>query len=77
MEWFKTVFLPSLEARMTNPKYPNQIILSPKQADICYKYMNSVQCHGDYGYFTIYEIKIDGKLYQMTTRGKYTFLTVD
>ena len=76
MEWFTNTFLPSLEGRMNNPKYPNLMILSQKQAEICYKYMKAVYCRGDYGGFYNYETRANGKLYQMTIRGKYTFLNV-
>ena len=34
--WFTESFLPSLEKRMKNSKYPNQCILSEKQAEVCY-----------------------------------------
>lgn len=75
-KWFEETFLQSLEARMTNPKYPNQCILSEKQADICYRYMNSRNCSGDYGCFTNYEYTVGNKFYQMTKRGKYHFLSM-
>lgn len=75
MEWFETVFIPSICERMNNPKYPRSAILSDKQADICRKYMNAKQCHGDYGWFTIYESEIDGVVYQLTFRGKYAILS--
>lgn len=75
MKWFTEVFLPSLESRMNNPKYPNSCILSDKQADICYKYMEEISCRGDYGYFNIYQIKVNGHKWTMTQRGRYTFLT--
>lgn len=74
--WFLETFLPSLEARMTNPKYPNRCILSQKQAEICYKYMECSQHRGDYGTFATYELKTEDKWYQMTFAGKYTFLSV-
>lgn len=76
MNWFKDVFIPSLEKKMNNPKYPNQCILSDKQADICRKYMRAVYCRSDYSGFYNYEIVIDNKYYQMTSRGKYHFLTM-
>ena len=78
MKWFTEEFLPSIEKRMTNPKYPNQAILSVKQADVCYRYMTSKQ-HSDCSYgkrFTTYEVTANGKKYMMTERGKYTFLNV-
>lgn len=74
-EWFEKSFLPSLEARMNNPKYPNQCIISQKQADICYKYMREQQHSGDYGCFSTLEYKTDCKFYQVTFRGRYIFLT--
>lgn len=76
MAWFKNEFLPNLEKRMNNPKYPNQCILTEKQAEICYKYMKAVYCRGDYGGFYNYEIEADNKKYVMTKRGNYTFLRV-
>jgi hypothetical protein len=76
MKWFEEVFLPSLESKMNNPKYPNSCILSEKQAEICYKYMKAKSCRGDYGGFTNYEITIGGKYYQMTQRGKYHYLNM-
>lgn len=76
MKWFTDVFLPSLEKRMNNPKYPNQCILTPKQANICYKYMDTKDCHGDYGWFSIYEITVGNKKYQVSKAGKYIFLNM-
>ena len=75
MEWFLNVFLPSIENRMNNPKYPNQAIISENQYEVCAKYFHSVQCHGDYGWFTIWEYRTDDAHYQITRRGKYIFLT--
>lgn len=75
MKWFETVFIPSICKRMNNPKYPRSAILSEKQADICCQYMTPRQCYSDYGWFTIYEITIDGVSYYLRTRGKYTFLS--
>lgn len=75
MKWFTEVFLPSLEKRMNNPKYPNQLILSDKQYDVCLRYMNDKQCHGFYGWFTIYEIEVDNIQYTVTDRGRYHFLS--
>lgn len=77
MKWFTEVFLPSLEKHMNNPKYPNQCILSLKQAEICYRYMNERYCSGDYGGFYNYEIQVGNKYYQLTKRGKYTFLSMN
>lgn len=74
MNWFKDTFLPSLEKRMNNPKYPNSCILSQKQADVCYRYMKCKQHKGDYGTFATYEYETEKALFQMSFAGKYTFL---
>lgn len=73
-KWFEEVFLPSFDKNMNNPKYPNKVILSPKQEDVCIKNMSEKQCHGDYGYFTVYEYKTESANYLLTFSGKYTFL---
>lgn len=74
MKWFLEVFLPSLEKRMNNPKYPNQAIITNNQFEVCSKYFKPRQCYGDYGYFTIYEFAIESASYQITFRGRYIFL---
>lgn len=74
-KWFKEVFLPNVTKTMeNNKKYPYTMILSDKQADICYKYMEAKECKGDYGWFTNYYVESDGKKYMMYTQGRYTFL---
>lgn len=75
--WFENQFIPSLCDRMNNPKYPRSVVLTDRQADICRMYMSPIQCHSDYGYFTIYQKTINGILFQMTFRGRYTFLSRD
>ena len=75
-DWFVGEFLPSLEKRMDNPKYPNTCILSALQAEVCYKYMESIQCKSDYGWFYVYELKVGNKAYQMKKVGRYIFLSV-
>ena len=75
MNWFLETFLPSLEKRMNNPKYPNQTILTDKQLDVCLKYFKPRQCHGDYGCFTNYEFETKTTSYQIFFRGKYNFLS--
>ena len=76
--WFVNEFLPSLEQRMTNPKYPNSCILSEKQADVCCRYMKSEQHSGvDYNWvFTTYNLTVGNKTYTLSTKGSYTFLSV-
>ena len=75
MEWFINNFLKSLDDKFNKSKYPNQIILSTKQASICEKYMDSRECHSDYGYFNILEIFTENYKYQLKYAGKYIFLT--
>ena len=75
MKWFLEVFLPSIEKRMNNPKYPNQAIITRNQFDVCARYFQSVQCHSDYGWFTIWEYRTEEAHYQITFRGQYIFLT--
>ena len=75
MDWFLKTFLPSIEKRMDNPKYPNQTIITRNQFEVCAKYFHSVQCHGDYGWFTVWEFRTEEAHYQITFRGKYIFLT--
>jgi hypothetical protein len=73
-DWFENVFLQSFEEKFKNRKYPNQVIITPAQENICYKYMNVRECHGDYGFFNILEYVTDKAVYQVTYRGKYVFL---
>ena len=74
LTWFTDEFLPSLEQRATNPKYPNQIILSDRQFMVYERYMEYCETRTDYGYNVTYHIKTNGKKYIITFRGKYTFL---
>jgi hypothetical protein len=68
--WFEETFLLSLENRMDNPKYPNQCILSERQADICEKYMKYDR------YYNKYTYEVGTKSYTMRAVGRYTFLTL-
>lgn len=75
-DWFNNTFLPSVTERMeNNQKYPNTMILSEKQENICIRYMRPKQCYGDYGYFTNYEYECNGYKYQMYFHGRYTYLS--
>lgn len=74
-DWFLETFLPSLERRMNNPKYPNQAIITDKQFDVCLKYFKPRECCGDYGCFTNFEFETDKAFYQIFFRGRYTFLS--
>ena len=76
-KWFEDTFLPSFDRQMNNPKYPNRVILSEKQADICFRYMNSKQCRDTYNrYFTQYTYDVGTRHYCMWFAGKYTFLSM-
>lgn len=73
--WFEETFLPSFEEKMHNPKYPNQTILSERQADICRKYMDEKENKGDYGWHTTFSKKVGGTVWYIHTAGRYTFLS--
>jgi hypothetical protein len=73
--WFETEFLPSFEEKMQNPEYPNQAILSERQAEICHKYMDETDCRSDNGkWFVTYKKQIGGTVWYVHTAGRYTFL---
>ena len=77
-KWFEETFLPSLETRMNNPKYPNQAILTDKQEQVCEKYMTYKACTDTYGRdFGIYIYTVGTKHYTMHFAGRYTFLHLD
>ena len=76
--WFEETFLPSLEQRMNNPKYPNQTILSERQQIVCEKYMKEKPCYDTYGRdFMIYTYTVGTKHYTMHFAGRYTFLNME
>lgn len=72
--WFEETFLPSFEEKLHNPKYPNQVILSERQADICRQYMDEQESHTDYGWHTVYRKQVGGTVWYIATAGRYTFL---
>ena len=75
-EWFEDTFLKSFEPKFTNPKYPNQCILTEAQNDICVRYMESHHSHNsDYNRFwAYYTYDVGGTHYLLTQRGRYYFL---
>lgn len=73
-EWFEETFLPSFEAKMHHPKYPNQTILSDKQAEICRRYMDEEEVHTGYGWKTSYYKTVGGNRWYIYSQGRYTFL---
>lgn len=76
-KWFLEVFLPSaIDKMQSNKKYPNTMILSDKQADVCYRNMEHKESHTDYGWIGYNEITVDGYVVTMSRRGRYTFLNV-
>lgn len=76
-KWFLEVFLPgAIEKMQNNRKYPNTMILSDKQADVCYRNMEHKESHTDYGRIGYNEISVDGFVVTMYKKGRYTFLEV-
>ena len=76
-KWFLEVFLPgAIEKMQNNRKYPNTMILSDKQADVCYRNMEHKESHTDYGWIGYNEISVDGFVVTMYKKGRYTFLGV-
>lgn len=76
-KWFLEVFLPSaIEKMQNNRKYPNTMILSDKQADVCYRNMEHKESHAEYGWIGYNEISVDGFVVTMYKKGRYTFLSV-
>ena len=75
-KWFEETFLPSIETRMNNPKYPNQAIISEKQFEICVRNMKGEQ-HIDSDYrkaFMTYTYQIGKTIYMAYQQGRYYFL---
>lgn len=74
--WFEETFLPSFDSKMNNPKYPDQCILSEKQAEICWKNMEHHDGYdSDYRKSFVYlTYSIGGTKYMVEYRGRYTFL---
>lgn len=76
-KWFLEEFLPSaIEKMQSNEKYPSTMILSEKQADVCYRNMEHKESHTEYGWVGYSEIAIDGFVVTMFKKGRYTFLSV-
>ena len=74
--WFISVFLPSLEERMNNERYPDSCLLSDRQAEVCMMHMRAEQ-HTDVNYgtaFTNYHYSTGSYDYYLYRRGKYNIL---
>lgn len=70
MGWFLDTFLPSVASRIgSNVQYPNSCIVSEKQADVLWFYMERghAQCQSCI-------VGRDGKTYCMEQRGKWWVL---
>lgn len=74
MEWFNTVFLPSLYDRRKMVRGKTVTYLTEKQAHICRRYMSVRICTGDYGQFYIMEHIYNGDKIQLCEEGKYLVL---
>ena len=88
-KWFEDCFLKSQIDRLNKQRYKvesgkvkkyngwhNSVILTEKQAEVCYRNMSYKQCHGDYGYFSVYTYDTSNHSFVMRTAGKYTFLEI-
>ena len=72
MGWFLDTFLPSVASRIGNNKqYPTSCIVSEKQADVLYFYMERGS-----GATESFIIGNDGKTYSLEQRGKWWTLRV-
>lgn len=70
MGWFLDTFLPSVASRIgSNAQYPNSCIVSEKQADVLYFYMERGS-----GATESYIIGNDGRTYSLEQRGKWWVL---
>lgn len=74
MEWFIEVFLPSLYQKSIQYHGKAATFVTPKQADICRRYMTSKVCNGDYGQFEIFECLFNNNKIQLCESGKYDVL---
>lgn len=77
--WFPEVFLPSLiekAKQQPHPKYPNRVILSQKQYEVCYRNMAVKTCQGDYGQFYMLVFETSTHKFQAEQAGKYNFLYI-
>ena len=80
-KWFESVFLASLLPKMeSNQKYPNSIILSDKQAEVCHNNMEYKSSANDGGIAVFrnyyYEYAMDGYVFSLFKRGQYNILQV-
>lgn len=77
-KWFEEVFLASLvEKAKNNPeKYQHQVILSPKQADICYRYMNYSTGYCGTRSYTSYDYETNTHSFTLVESGRYCLLHI-
>lgn len=80
-KWFESVFLASLLPKMeSNQKYPNSIILSEKQTEVCHSNMELKSSANDGGIaisrIYYYEYAMDGYVFSLFKRGRYNILQV-
>lgn len=72
-KWFDEVLIPSIISRiLENKKYPNSLILSEKQVNVCRRYMERKEEYNLYGkWFSFYEYHVDGFNLTLLKRGRY------
>lgn len=74
-KWFLENFVPSVLNKMENNReYPNSMILSGRQVDVCHQNMEHKESHTDYGWMGYYELAIDGYILTLHKNGRYHIL---
>lgn len=74
-KWFLEEFVPSVLNRMEdNRKYPNSMILSDRQVEVCHRNMEHKETHTLYGWMGFYELAVDGYILSLHKEGKYHIL---
>lgn len=74
-KWFLENFVPSVLNKMqNNRKYPNFMILSDRQVEVCHRNMEHKEAHTDYGWIGYYELAIDGYVLTLHKNGRYHIL---
>lgn len=74
-KWFLETFVPSVLNRMqNNRKYPNSMILSDRQVEVCHRNMEHKETRTSWGWMGFYELAVDGYTLSLYKKGKYHIL---
>lgn len=74
-KWFLENFVPNVLNKMeSNRKYPNSMILSDKQVEVCHRNMEHKEIRTNWGWMGYYELAIDGHTLSLHKKGKYHIL---